>query len=785
MITRLLVANRGEIARRVFRTCRQAGIGTVAVCSDPDAAAPHAAEADAVVALPGASLAQTYLNGAAIVAAAVRAGADAVHPGYGFLSENAGFARAVLAAGLTWVGPQPDAIEAMGSKISSKRLAAAAGVPVLTALDPQDLTEDRAPSPFPVLIKASAGGGGRGMRVVRSAAELPAALASASREAAAAFGDGTIYCEPLLTGARHVEVQVLADSQGTIWTLTERDCSVQRRYQKVIEETPSPAVSPPLRARLLTAAGALTAAAGYLGAGTAEFLLAPDGRFYFLEFNTRLQVEHPVTECLHGIDLVALQLQIAEGAALPPDPPPAAGHAIEARLYAEDPADGYRPSTGPVHGFAVPGVDARFEVPASRFRTGPGRPAGLRLDSGIEPGSQISPYYDAMLAKIISWAPDRAAAARRLAAALAATVIHGPASNRDLLVSVLRSDEFRSGSADTSLLDRIDLAGTQPDERACRLSALAAALAAAAQARTKVPRGGPALGGWRNVPSQPQRRAYLSPAGLMEAAYWWTRTGVAVADWPEVPPPAESDSSNDARWPASEPAAARTGTWPAAAETAGQHGTAAGQQPGDGIAREQLAGAPGRPVVADFSPGQVTLEIGGVRYRFSVARYPEATWVDSALGAVRLTPAERLPAPPPTAQAGSLLAPMPGSVIRIVATPGEPVASGQTVVVLEAMKMEHPVAAPAAGLLAELRVALGDQVTAGEVLAVIGVQPDPVVSQPGIEQATGLRTTVQQTTGQPAAGQPATGQPATEQPRAGQPATGQPTAGQEPHSEDG
>jgi propionyl-CoA carboxylase alpha chain len=793
LITRLLVANRGEIARRVFRTCRQAGIGTVAVCSDPDAAAPHAAEADAVVALPGASPAETYLNGAAIVAAAVRAGADAVHPGYGFLAENASFARSVLAAGLTWVGPPPQAIEAMGRKISSKRLAASAGVPVLTELDPRD-----AASPFPLLIKASAGGGGRGMRVVRSAADLPAALESARREAAAAFGDGTVYCEPLLTGARHVEVQVLADSRGTIWALTERDCSVQRRYQKVVEETPSPAVSPALRARLLDAARAVTAAVGYLGAGTAEFLLAPDGQFYFLEFNTRLQVEHPVTECLHGIDLVALQLQIAEGAALPPDPPPATGHAVEARLYAEDPADGYRPSTGPVHAFAVPGVDTKFAVPAVRFRTGPGVTAGLRLDSGIEPGSQVSPHYDAMLAKIISWAPARAAATRRLAVALAGTVIHGPASNRDLLASVLRSDEFRDGSTDTSLLDRIDLAGTRPGEQACRLSALAAAVAAADAARASVPRGGPALGGWRNVPSQPQRRAYLGPAGPVEVAYWWTRTGIAVADWPPAPQSAEAEAHSRAagETPRS-PATAGTGSQPRPAETAGQPGPAetagqptadrtAGQPTADGTARQPTAdvtarqptadgtarqltadgtarrptadgigrqataetatgqpaaagaaqqtpaGALALPVVVGVSPTEVTLEAGGVRYRFAVARYPEATWVDSALGAVRLTPAERLPAPPPAAQAGSLLAPMPGSVIRVEGAPGEQVAAGQTVLVLEAMKMEHPVAAPTDGLLAELRVAAGDQVAAGDVLAVIAVQPAPAV-QPTTE----------------------------------------------------
>ncbi len=392
-ITRVLVANRGEIARRIFRACRGAGIGCVAVFSDPDAGSPHAAEADAAVRLPGSSAAGTYLNGPALVAVALAAGADAVHPGYGFLSEDPGFARAVQAAGLTWVGPPADVIEAMGSKITSKKLAAGAGVPVLPELAPGAITG------YPVLVKASAGGGGRGMRVVRGPGELQAALASARREAEAAFGDGTVFCEPLLAGARHVEVQVLADSRGTIWALTERDCSVQRRYQKVIEETPSPVVDPPLRARLQAAAEAVTAAAGYLGAGTAEFLVTADGRFYFLEFNTRLQVEHPVTECLHGLDLVALQLEIAQGAALPPGPPPPAGHAIEARLYAEDPADGYRPATGLVHGWHIPDVDTRFAPP------GGGAARGLRLDSGIEPGSEISPYYDPMLAKLISWAP--------------------------------------------------------------------------------------------------------------------------------------------------------------------------------------------------------------------------------------------------------------------------------------------------------------------------------------------------------------------------------------------
>lgn len=645
---RLLVANRGEIARRIFRTCHQAGISTVAVFSDPDAAAPHAAEADLAVALPGSSPAQTYLNGPAIVAAALAADADAIHPGYGFLSEDARFARSVLSSGLTWVGPAPEAIEAMGLKITSKKLAADAGIPVLPELNPESLTE------FPVLIKASAGGGGRGMRIVSGPAELPAALASARSEAQSAFGDGTVFCEPLLPAARHVEVQVLADSRGTVWALTERDCSVQRRYQKVIEETPSPAVGPRLREQLLAAARAVTRAVGYTGAGTAEFLVAGDGRFFFLEFNTRLQVEHPVTECVHGVDLVALQLDMARGMALPELPPAAAGHAIEARLYAEDPADGYRPSSGTVHAFAIPDVDARFAVPAGR--TSP----VLRLDSGVEAGSQVSPYYDAMLAKLIAWAPGRDAAARRLAAALARARIHGPATNRDLLVSVLRDPRFRSGQADTSLLDGYDLAGLVPGEQASRLSALAAAVADAAQHRLAAPAGSPAVGGWRNVMSQPQRRAYDTAAGRIDTAYLWTRDGVAAAE-----------QSQD------------------------------------------LA------VVVAFGPGQVTLEVAGVRYRFDVARADESVFVDSAFGMVRLTPVERLPAPAPLREPGSLLAPMPGNVVRIEAAQGDPVTAGQPVLVLEAMKMEHLIAAPSAGVIAELRVAQGDQVDAGDVLAIV------------------------------------------------------------------
>ncbi|HEU4423770.1 MAG TPA: biotin carboxylase N-terminal domain-containing protein, partial [Pilimelia sp.] len=405
MIRRLLVANRGEIAGRVFATCREIGIETVAVYSDADTHAPHVAAADYAVRLPGSAPTATYLRGDLIIAAAKRTGADAIHPGYGFLAENADFAGAVADAGLTWVGPPAKAIALMGSKIEAKALLAEAGVPMLpTYPEPEAVTD------FPVLVKASAGGGGRGMRIVRDPESLAEAVASARREAASAFGDGTVFCERYVERARHVEVQVLADAHGNIVTFGERECSIQRRHQKIVEETPSPAVTPALRQRLSAAAVAVARSVGYVGAGTVEFLLAPSGEFYFLEMNTRLQVEHPVTECVFGIDLVHLQLQVAEGSPLPlAGPPPSRGHAIEVRLCAEDPAAGWLPATGTLHRFRIPGVAGEFRPLAQ---------SGLRLDSGVRDGSVVGVHYDSMLAKVVAWAPTRHEAARMLAGAL-------------------------------------------------------------------------------------------------------------------------------------------------------------------------------------------------------------------------------------------------------------------------------------------------------------------------------------------------------------------------------
>jgi acyl-CoA carboxylase subunit alpha len=695
VLNRVLVANRGEIARRVFRTCRDLGLATVAVFSDADARSPHVAEADAAVRLPGVAAADTYLRADLLVAAALRAGADAVHPGYGFLSENAAFARAVQDAGLTWVGPPPAAIEAMGSKIRSKALMAAAGVPVLGELDPAALTE----ADLPVLIKASAGGGGRGMRVVHSLAALAAELAAARSEAASAFGDPTVFCEPYLEAGRHIEVQILADNAGTIWTVGERECSIQRRHQKVIEEAPSPLVEsvPQMRERLLAAARAAAVAVGYRNAGTVEFLADETGRFFFLEMNTRLQVEHPVTECTTGLDLVALQLHIAAGGPLPgPEPPPVRGHAIEARLYAEDPAAGWRPQSGTLHRLELPGPDpaAEFTVPVPPalvpppgpvppgllplVPVPPGRPV-LRLDAGVASGNDVSVHYDPMLAKVICWAPGRDQAATVLAAALARARIHGLLTNRDLLVRVLRHPAFLAGQTDTAFFEThglADLAAPLASDEGVRLSVLAAALAGAAARHQAARVLGGLPSGWRNVPSTLQR-----------AQFHWLRYGTGPSSF------------------------------------------AVGYR----LDRAGLV-VEGRDDVrlVSMTPDEVRLEVAGVTWRFEVAAYAGLVCVDSGLGPVALRPVPRFADPVSQVAVGSLLAPMPGTIARLGVVPGEQVAAGQPLLWLEAMKMEHVISAPVAGIVTELPVAAGQQVEVGSVLAI--VKPDET-GEPGEEPA--------------------------------------------------
>ncbi|MFY2788935.1 biotin carboxylase N-terminal domain-containing protein [Rhodococcus sp. MALMAid1271] len=649
MLNSILVANRGEIARRVFTTCRAEGIDTVAVFSDADANSPHVREADAAVRLPGNSSSETYLRGELVIAAAVQAGADAVHPGYGFLSENADFAQQVQNAGLTWIGPPVKAIELMGSKVESKKMMADAGVPVLTQLDPASVTANE----LPVLIKASAGGGGRGMRIVRSLENLQSELEAAEREALSAFGDGTVFVERYIETGRHIEVQVMADRFGTVWTVGERECSIQRRHQKVVEEAPSPLVEriDGMRGKLFEAARLATEAIGYEGAGTVEFLADDRGNFFFLEMNTRLQVEHPVTECTTGLDLVALQIRVAAGQRLPAEQPTTRGHSIEVRLYAEDPALDWQPQSGAVHRFEIPG--AHFEVLTR---------AGIRVDSGVETGSVVSTHYDPMLAKVISFAPTRDQAANLLAKALQRATIHGLKTNRDLLVNILRHPAFLAGDTDTAFFDThgLDvLSRPIAQGRSEQLSVLAAALADASsnRQRARVNAGLPA--GWRNLRSQPQRKTYDD----IVVEYSIGRGGLTCSV--------------------------------------------------DGVSLDDVE-------LVENTPMSVTLDDRGIRRTFEVHSYGSAVFVDSALGPVRLVRAPRFTDPADEVAAGSLLAPMPGSVIRVAAAQGDTVTMGQPILWLEAMKMEHTITAPADGVLTELNVQQGQQVEVGQVLAVVG-----------------------------------------------------------------
>ncbi|MFJ3417046.1 biotin carboxylase N-terminal domain-containing protein [Streptomyces sp. NPDC086082] len=613
MISTVLVANRGEIACRVFRTCRELGIRTVAVHSDTDEHALHTRLADAAVRLPGSTPQETYLRGESIVKAAVAAGADAVHPGYGFLSENADFARAVLAAGLVWIGPPPEAIEAMASKTRAKHLM---GIPSLDHVTESDL---------PVLVKAAAGGGGRGMRVVRQLADLDAELTAARAEATSAFGDGEVFVEPYVEGGRHVEVQILADTHGTVWSLGTRDCSLQRRHQKVIEESPAPGLPDQLAQELSELAIRAARAVAYEGAGTVEFLISPDNKAHFLEMNTRLQVEHPVTEAVFGIDLVALQLRVAEGEPLDSEPPHPQGHAIEARLYAEDPATDWTPQTGTLHRLAVPN--------------------GVRLDTGYTDGDEIGVHYDPMLAKVIAHAPTRAEALRKLAGALDRATIHGPITNRALLVNSLRHKEFTTAHMDTGFYDRHlpDLTHQTPDPHA----PLAAALADT-HGRSRFG------GAWRNVPSQPQLKRYAMAGEEHEVHYRHTRTGLTA----------------------------------------------------DGV----------RVVHADA--GRVVLEVDGVQRTFEVASYGDD---QVYVNATTLTALPRFPDPTAQLAPGSLVAPMPGTVVRVAEglTVGAQVTAGAPLLWLEAMKMEHKITAPVTGRLTVLHAGLGHQVQVGALLAVV------------------------------------------------------------------
>jgi len=651
-ITKLLVANRGEIARRIMRTAREMGIATVAVYANPDAGAPFVREADEAVALGGTSSTETYLDAKKVIEAAKRAGADAIHPGYGFLAENAAFARAVVTAGLTWVGPSAKAIAAMGDKLEAKRLMVKAGVPTLPSVElagdgAGDLAKRAAEVGYPLLVKAVAGGGGKGMRIVAHESDLAEAVGGARREAAAAFGDDTVFLERYLERSCHVEVQVLGDHYGNVVHCFERECSIQRRHQKIIEEAPSPAVDDELRARMGIAALEAARAIGYDNAGTVEFMLAPGGEFYFLEVNTRLQVEHPVTEAITGLDLVREQIHIAEGRPLAFTQGDLAirGHAIEARLYAEDPAAGFLPAIGRIVAWAPPAH------PPARF------------DSGVETGSEVSVHFDPMLAKVIVHADTRDEAALRLATVLERLQVHGVTTNRDFIVHVLRHPAFLEGDTTTDFIDRHDPEREHvplPDD--VHIAALAAALVAqdarrrAARVLTTIP------SGWRNNPAVPQQARYTHRGDELAVRYQPCRDG--------------------------------SFTW----SIDGQEGAA------------RLWGVDG---------SNADIEVDGVRRVLQVTSSGDRTWVQTTRGEVQLVAIPRFPRREAEAVAGGYAAPMPGKIVRVDAAPGQRVAKGDILLILEAMKMEHRITATSNGIVAEVRVHEGQQVDAGAVLLVV------------------------------------------------------------------
>jgi 3-methylcrotonyl-CoA carboxylase alpha subunit len=671
MFSKILIANRGEIACRVIRTARRLGIRTVAVHSDADAGALHVALADEAVLIGPPPARESYLRVEAILDAARRTGAEAIHPGYGFLSENAGFAEACRAAGITFIGPPPAAIRAMGGKSEAKALMAEAGVPLVPGYhgedqDPAVLLAEARRIGFPVLVKASAGGGGKGMRVVAEEAQLADQLAGAKREAASAFGDDRVLLERYLARPRHVEIQVFADGHGNCVYLFERDCSIQRRHQKVVEEAPAPGLDPATRRRMGEAAVAAARAIGYEGAGTVEFLLDEDGSFYFMEMNTRLQVEHPVTELVTGQDLVEWQLRVAAGGRLPlgQDDLAIAGHAIEVRLYAEDPARDFLPQTGRLDHLAFP-------------EAGP----HVRVDAGVRAGDRITIHYDPMIAKLIVWDRDRPAAVRRLRAALAGTEVVGLATNAAFLSAIAAHPAFMAADLDTRFIERhaadlLPAPGPVPDE-ALALAGLGVLLGRAARARA---------------------------VAAASADPWspWARTD----GWRLNDDAHETLTFRD----------------PGLAGGEGAGGAGAGERTVDLVYRRdgyhfRLGG--GELVARGelLADGTLEAELDGVRMRATFVRLGAEVTLFLRGGTHRLRLVEPLAgAEAAEAPGGRLTAPMPGKVIAVLVEAGAEVAKGQPLVVLEAMKMEHTIKAPADGTVEAVRYAVGEQVEDGAEL---------------------------------------------------------------------
>lgn len=650
---KILIANRGEIALRVMRSCHALGIDTVAVYSEADADAPHVRFASEAVHIGAAPAKESYLRIEKIIEAAERTGADAIHPGYGFLSENAEFAESCAAAGLVFIGPPPAAIQAMGLKSSARRLAAQAGAPVAPGYDREDQSVETLRARmieigFPVLIKASAGGGGKGMRVVRTENAVDEAIGSARREAEKAFGDGSLLLEKYIEGARHIEVQILGDAHGNLIHLFERDCSLQRRHQKIVEESPSPAITEELRRKMGETAINIGRAIGYVNAGTVEFILAPTGEFYFIEVNTRLQVEHPVTEMITGLDLVRLQIEIAEGRPLPFTQADlkTEGHAIEARLYAEDPANDFLPSTGKILDLQLPMIE------------------GVRIDAGIECGMEVGIHYDPMLAKLIAHGENRDAAIRKLVYALRQSSIQGLRTNRDFLIRLLDHQDFRQGRAHTGFIaEHLDELIAEDAPRLNRDSLVAVALYLQNQWLTSE-------GLLAELPPSYRNNPYRDPSirfqnGDDEIVVSWRQTG-AGAYRAQV-----FDST---------------------------------------VAAQVLSSTP------EGASGVIRIEIDGVQRAFKITEAGDELHVHSSLGSRVIKRPPRHPMRQASSEQGSANSPMPGKVLKILVEAGQKVSVGDPLIILEAMKMEHTMRTVVDGVVESILVGDGEVVGPGQLL---------------------------------------------------------------------
>ncbi|WGW11020.1 acetyl/propionyl/methylcrotonyl-CoA carboxylase subunit alpha [Saxibacter everestensis] len=669
----VLVANRGEIAVRVMRTCRRLGSRTVAVYSDADAGSRHVREADIAVHIGRASAQQSYLNIDRVIAAAKATGAQAIHPGYGFLSENTDFARACESAGIVFLGPSAAAIEVMGDKIAAKATVAGYGVPLVPGvsrpnLSDAELIEGAADIGFPVLVKPSAGGGGKGMREVERAEDLPAALASARRESASSFGDDTLFLERLIRNPRHIEVQILADSHGNVVHLGERECSLQRRHQKVIEEAPSPLLDEAARQRIGEAACNTARSVGYTGAGTVEFIVSADqpDEFFFMEMNTRLQVEHPVTEEVTGLDLVEQQLLIGAGAELTFGQADVrmTGHAIEARIYAEDPARDFLPTGGIAIDIA--------------------EPENARVDSGLLAGQRIGTDYDPMLAKVITHGASRAEALQRLDAALGHLSVPGVVTNIDFLRFLINDPQVQAGELDTGLIDRRmpDYVPASAPAEVWAVAALYRQLALVAEAR-----------------SRPGNSLWDHPSGWRVGEHAPVRCEFAVGD----------DSRRATLWP-DDPARDIAGVHDDGIITArGRIEVATGAH-GDDVPDGFFASA-------SMSGQKLDAVLDGARQHFQVWPDGDDLWISTGQGTFALKAPRRAASGEGAGTAGDdVLSPMPGTIIDIPVGNGEQVVAGQPIVIVEAMKMEHVLTAPADGVVT-LRVRAGQQVALDEVLA--------------------------------------------------------------------